>query len=155
GVAAAEAVQDGHQRALAPRGVAVEHVGRHAGEVAAKALLYFLRAEADGLQHLAVAERAARRNGLAQAAVMTEEQPGAAVHGERDAAVAAAELVSALAAEQVRRVAAPIDEDDDLLAGGERLLHRRLQGLAEDDEALVLFLRALLAQVDDLGVRER
>ena len=49
------------------------------------------------------------------------------MHGQRDAAVAAAELVAALAAEQVRRVAAAIDQDDRLLAGVERLAQRLLQ----------------------------
>src|SRR5437867_421346 len=83
---------------------------------AAGPLFDFLRAEADRLQHLAVAERAVRRNRLAQAAVVADQQAGPPVHGQCHAAVAATEFVPALAAEQIRRVAAPIDQDDDLLA---------------------------------------
>ena len=97
-LAAAEAVEDGHERAFLARRVAIEHVAGNAGKLAAKSLFHFLRAEADRLQHLAVAERAARRNGLAQAAVVADEQSGAAMHGEGDAAVAAAELVPAFSA---------------------------------------------------------
>ena len=63
--------------------------------------------------------------------------------------------MAALAAEQVRRVAAAVDEDDGLLAGVERLAQRLLQRPLRDDEALVLLLRALLPQVDDLDLGQR
>ena len=80
------------------RRIAVEHLDRDVGKIAAETLLHFLGAEADRLQHFAIAERALRRNRLAQSAVVADQQSGAAVDGQRDAAVAAAELVAAFAA---------------------------------------------------------
>src|SRR5205807_6763858 len=103
----------------------------------------------DRLQHLALTEGALRRDAQALAAVVAEEHPLPPVHGEGDAAVAAAELVTAFAAEHVGSVAAAVDEDDGLLSSGEGLGHRALERSAEDDEATVLFLRKLLAQVED------
>ena len=64
-----------------------------------------------------------------------------------DAAVATAELVPAFAAQQVRRVAASIDENDRLLAGGECLAQFVAQRRAEDDEAFVFLLGMLAPQV--------
>src|SRR5207237_571582 len=78
-------------------------------------LLHLLRPEANRLQHLAVAERAAGGDRLVQPAVVTDEQTGAAMNRERNAAVAAAELVTTFPAQQLRRVSPAIDEDDGLL----------------------------------------
>src|ERR1051326_5922721 len=148
----AEAVEDAHELALLARRVAVEHLHGDVGELAPEALLHLLRAEADRLQHLAAAERALRRQRPAQSAVVADEQRAAAVHRHRHAAVAAAKVVAALAAEEIRRVAAAIDEDDGLLAGAEDVAQRRLQRRGEDDEAFILLLRALVPQVDDIGL---
>src|SRR5688572_20328634 len=74
---------------------------------------------------------------------------------QRDAAVATAELMATLATEQVRCVAAAIDEDDGLLARAERLLQRRFQRLTEDDQATIFFLGLLLSQIDHFHFRKR
>ena len=73
-LAAAEAVEDAHQLPFLARRVAVEHVDGDVGKIAAEALLHFLRAEADRLQHFAVAQRTLRRNRLAQSAVVADQQ---------------------------------------------------------------------------------
>src|SRR5207237_4087617 len=154
-LSAPKALQDGHERALAARRVAIENVGGHVGKITAETLLHLLRPEANRLQHLAVAERAARRDRLAQPAVVTDEQTGAAMNRERNAAVAAAELVTTFAAQQIRRVSPATDEDDGLLAGVEGTAQRLVQLFAEDDEALVVLLRALATQIDDFRLRKR
>ena len=154
-LSAAKALQDAHQRSPASRGIAIEHVDGDLREIAAEAFLHFLRAETDRLQHLATAQRAFRWDGPAQSAVVAEQHPGPAMDGHRHAAVAAAKVMAAFAAEQVRRITPAVDEDDGLLARGECLLQRRLQRRAEDHEAAIFFFRALRPEIDDVGLRQR
>src|SRR2546423_1081408 len=130
--AGSEAIENAHQRALFSRRIAIENVDDDGREIAAEALLHFLRPETDRLEHLAIALRALRWNCLAHAAVVTDQHAVAAMHGHRHAAVEASKIVSALAAQQIRCVTTSIDEDDGLLARGERLLQRGFQRMAED-----------------------
>src|SRR5439155_22214903 len=140
-LAAPKAIEDLHERAFLARRVAIENILDDSRKIAVKTLFDFFRAEADRLQHFAAAQRTLRRNRLAQSAVVTDEKSGAAMHRHRHAAIAAAEFVSAFAAQQIRRITASIDQDDGLLACRECLAQLFAKRRAEDHESFVFFLR--------------
>src|SRR5258708_12178952 len=76
-LALAEAIEDADELPLPPCGVAVEHFAGDVGEIAAEAFLDLFRAEADGLQHLAVAEPALRRDPDPQTPLVADYHPPA------------------------------------------------------------------------------
>src|SRR2546427_4169602 len=154
GLAAAKTLEDPNQRALLARRIPIEHVHGDLREIAAEALLHLLRAEADGLQDFAAAQRTLRRDRPAQAAVVADEKDGAAMDSHRHAAVTAAEVMAALPAQEIRSISAAIDQDNGLLACRERLLQCAFQRRAEDDKAAIFFFVALAAQVNHLGGRK-
>src|SRR5688500_14151822 len=101
GLRRAKAIEDANELPLLSRRIAIEHLHRHTGKVASETLRDFLCAESDRLQHLPRADGTFRRDRLSKSAVVAHQQPFALVHGERHAAVAAAELVAAFAAQEV------------------------------------------------------
>src|SRR5262249_17290029 len=56
---------------------------------------------------------------------------------------------------QVWGVAASVDQDDRLLTRGECLLQCRFERMAENHEAPVVFLRALLPKINDIRIGKR
>ena len=89
--------------------------------------------------------------GPAVAAVMTEQAAAQAVVDQPGAAVRAAQPMAAGPAQGERRKAAPIEEQERLLAGGKRLGQRRAQGRGEPGAAR----RPVLAQIEQADLRHR
>src|SRR5678815_2084202 len=78
-------------------------------------------------------------------AVVTASAPAVAraVNGQRDAAVRTLERVTALTADDRRRIPATVEQDDDLLAAHEARLDRGGQ-IAADDDVRTLYRLSLI-----------
>src|SRR5258708_6293594 len=98
GLLGAETGEDSDQLPFLTGRTAAEDIDDNRAQVAAEPLLRFVCAEADWWQRFAIAERASHRDRVAQDAVVGDEQSVAAMARHRLAAIAAAELVSTLAA---------------------------------------------------------
>ena len=88
-----------------------------------------------------------------EVAVVAFELVVRGVEDEGDVAFVAAFRVPALEAEDPRREAAPVQEEDRLPAVGHRLLDRRAHRAGQDQLATARILLLLLAEVDDLDRR--
>ena len=115
----------------AAHGVAVDPMQRHAGMPFGERLFGALGAGADRYQFLAAAVGAALRRRSTEAAVMAAQLSGRAVVDESRIAVRALGSPSAVAAQQHRREAPSIDEDQHLAVGREVLLDGVVQRGAE------------------------
>src|SRR5262249_57974785 len=98
---------------------------------------------------------AADGTGGALAAIVADERRPAVVHGLRHAALRAAEVVAALAAEEKGRVAPPRLQKDGLLAGREDLPEPLDERPGEERHALLVRARALALEVHDGDARQR
>ncbi len=136
--------------AAAPRGIAVEHDGRHAGEELSESLGDTLGAGPDRLEQPAPALRTARRAGDALAAVVADQAAAPVVHRARDAALRASEVVAAVAAQEERREAPSGLEEDRLLAAGEDVPEPFHERTREERHTFLFGKRGLAAEIHDL-----
>ena len=121
----------GLERALPARAVGVDPGDPRPGQQRRDLLLEPLGAAADRRDVGIAAIRAASRHRVGEAAVVAAQGPVLLVEDAPGAAVRAAALPAALAAVQHRGVAAPVEEDQALLAAGDPRLDRRDQRRGE------------------------
>ena len=131
-LARVQARQQPFQIVAAAHRVAIHAPDARAGKNLRQPLLALLRARAEVVQMLAVALGAARRNRAPVAAVVALQPlalaryasifAGRLVVGERDGAVLALQLFAAGAADHGKRIAAPVEQNQRLLAALERRL---------------------------------
>ena len=141
--------------ASAPGGVAVEDRPRHVGKELGESVRDALGAGADRFEQRASALRAAFRARAPLAAVVTDEPPSPVVDRARHAAVRAAEVEAAVAAEKVGREAPPGLQKDCLLPPAEHLPQAFDEGRREERHPLLLRERLLAPEVDDLDSGQR
>lgn len=153
GAAGAESLQHRRGAAGAAHGVAVEDVHRDPREHLAELLLQPLGAGADGVQGVALAAGADAGSRHGGTAVMADQLVLFAVVGAGEAAVVAAEIFAAGAAQQHRGIASAVAQQDHLGA----LPHRRLDLLAQvdgEDHLPRLAGHVFLLQVDENRIRQ-
>ena len=151
-LAPAELPDDALVRVLLARGVVVHAQHRDVREEALHFLLHALRARAEVLDVLAPALRADRRDSLLLPAVVAAQRVFRAVVRHGDVALGAGDGVAAAAAGDERRVAAPVDEQNRLLARVQAAL-QAVQQRAGEDRAVAL--GQLLAHINDVHLRHR
>jgi len=105
-----------------------------------------LRARAEVANACGLAHGAARRHGRLLPAVVADEVPCRRVIGVRDRAPRALDHIAAIPAHDEGGCAAPVQEEDCLLAKGERLHKRLVQALGQDGCVPLVQFRA---HVDD------
>ena len=102
------------------------------------------------VEHLAAAARARLWDITVEAAVVADESGPAAMHRERDRAVAARDLVPAVPAQQHRSPAPPVHQQDRLLAARQRLCESLAETAGQESLAVLTRLGRLAFQVHDL-----
>src|SRR5205085_2828825 len=139
--ASADLRQRARQLATAASSIAVDPHDARARKAGRERLLDALRTPAHGLEIDVATRRAAARNRLLGAAVMAVQASIRGVEHEPSSAALAARVPAARLARQDRRIAAPVDENQALLAPSEalrnRFEHRRAEALLDRRSAHV------------------
>ena len=138
---------------FARRGVGVHAFDTGAVKRAHEELLRFLCAGAEEEQRTEATFAAFFGHAALRAAVVATEVAAAGVVGEADVAVFAVGHPTALGAQDERREAAPVEQEDDLFLGGDACADLGLERARQDDFAADFF--GLDAHVDEAHFGQR
>ena len=152
--ACAEGVED-LPELFSTRAVAVEAADAEAGEGLGKGIFGPLGAGAAPFEPLGAAGGALGGDAGAGVAVVAAEEALLAVEGHGDIAVGAGDRLAAGLAEERGSVAPPVEEEDDLLAGGDGAVDGLVEPGAEDEAGGVLGLDEVAAHVDGVDGGQR